>query len=215
MPALFTRSANTRFRLALTALALMLASIPVLLVLYMRSPDAHAQFVPVDQPIEFDHRHHVRDDGIDCLYCHSSAERSESAGVPPTEVCMGCHNQIWNDSVLIEPIRRSYFGDRPIAWNRVYALPEHVFFNHAVHVDNGVGCVTCHGRVDLMARVYKVPPLTMQWCLDCHRNPEPHLRPPEMITAMDWTPPAGEADGRRLAREYGVRRLTHCTTCHR
>src|SRR5690242_2346066 len=124
MPALFNRSANLVFGLTLGALFLALAGVPVGLVLYMQSPDAHAQFLYVDQPVEFDHRHHVRDDGIDCFYCHSGARRSASAGVPATELCMGCHNQIWDSSILTEPIRQSYFGDQPIVWNRVYALPK-------------------------------------------------------------------------------------------
>lgn len=216
MPALFNRSANLVFGLTLGALVLGLGAFLVGLMLYMRTPDAHAQFIPVDQPIEFDHRHHVRDDGIDCLYCHNGARRSAFAGVPATEVCMGCHNQIWNASILLEPVRQSYFGDRPIAWNRVHALPKHVQFNHSIHVNRGVGCVTCHGRVDLMPRVYKVAPLTMGWCLDCHRGPESRLRPLDRITDMEWQPPGdAEAFGQQLARQYGTRKLTMCTACHR
>lgn len=216
MAALFNRSANLVFGLTVTAVFGAVAAVPVGLVLYMQSPDAHAQFIPVDQPVAFDHRHHVRDDGIDCFYCHSEARISPSAGVPSTELCMGCHNQVWSSSIMIEPIRQSYFADRPIAWNRVHALPEHVHFNHAIHVNRGIGCVSCHGRVDQMARVEKVAPLTMQWCLECHRHPESRLRPLSAITDMEWRAPGDpEAFGQRMAREYGVRRLTHCTTCHR
>lgn len=215
MPALFKPTANFWSRFVITMLLVSAFGTPVALVLYMHTPDAHAQLIPIDQPIEFDHRHHVRDDGIDCRYCHSSVEQSEYAGVPPTDLCMGCHNQIWNSSLMVAPIRRSYFGNESIEWNRVHMLPDHVYFNHAIHVNKGVGCVTCHGRVDLMARVYKAQPLTMQWCLECHRDPEPHLRPQAQITAMEWVPPSDPAFGKKLAREYGVRRLTSCTTCHR
>jgi hypothetical protein len=117
---------------------------------------------------------------------------------------------------MLAPVRQSYFGDQPIAWNRVHSLPDHVYFNHAIHVNKGVGCVTCHGRVDQMARVYKAMPLTMEWCIDCHREPAPNLRPLELVTAMEWTPPDdGGALGRQLARAYGVRRLITCSTCHR
>ena len=215
MPALFPRSANLVMGLALSALLLIALGIPISLLLYMHTPDAHAQLVPVDQPVEFDHRHHVRDDGIDCYYCHGTAENTPYAGVPATEVCMGCHNQVYNQSALLEPLRHSYFADEALAWNRVHRLPGHVYFNHAAHVQKGVGCVTCHGRVDLMPRVYKVAPITMGWCIECHRAPERHLRPRELITAMEWVAPAGGELGRRLAREYGVRSLTHCSTCHR
>jgi hypothetical protein len=129
---------------------------------------------------------------------------------------MGCHSQIWNDSPKLEPVRASYFSDLPIRWRRVHNVPDFVYFNHAIHVNKGVGCVTCHGRVDRMASVYQSAPLTMQWCLECHRAPERHLRPLFAITNMAWDPgEAGEELGARLATELGVRKLTHCTTCHR
>ena len=183
---------------------------------WVRTPFATGQYRPLEQPVPFDHRHHVRDDAIDCRYCHDLVERSPYAGVPPSERCMNCHAQIWNDSALLDPVRRSFFEDRPIAWRRVHRLPDFVFFDHAAHVSHGVGCEECHGRVDRMARVYQVAPLTMRWCLDCHRDPAPHLRPPELVTAMGWTPPGdARAIGEEIARRYAVRSLTSCTTCHR
>lgn len=218
MPSLFPEWSNTAIRAALLALVATIVAVPTALMIYMRTPDAWAVGLPPDQPIEFDHRHHVRDDGIDCLYCHRGAEVSDVAQVPPTSTCMGCHNQVWNESPLIEPVRRSWFTGAPIPWNRVHDLPDHVYFNHAIHVNKGIGCVTCHGRVDQMARVYKVAAMNMAWCLECHRSPEPHLRPLDRITDMEWTPPFGEEGARlreELARRYGVRRLTNCTTCHR
>ena len=126
---------------------------------------------------------------------------------------MGCHSEVWPESVQLEPVRRSYFSGKPLRWQRVHELPDYVYFDHSIHVNKGVGCVSCHGRVDRMALVYQVAPLSMGWCLDCHRSPEDHLRPLDQVTRMDWQPQPGQ--GSELAQLYGVRRLTHCTTCHR
>jgi hypothetical protein len=171
----------------------------------------------VAQPIQFDHRHHAGDDAIDCRYCHDLAERSPSAGMPPTTRCLGCHSQVWLGSPLLAGVWASAEERRPIAWMRVHALPDFVFFDHSAHVNHGVGCVTCHGRVDEMARVQQVSPLTMDWCLDCHRNPLPRLRPREEIASMRWQAPPGSepALGRALAAAYGVAPRTDCSTCHR
>ena len=129
---------------------------------------------------------------------------------------MGCHGQIWNQSIMLEPVRRSWFSGTPIPWNRVTEVPDFVYFNHAIHVNKGVGCVSCHGRVDEMPVVYKVAPMTMGWCLTCHRRPEAFLRPLSKITDMQWDPGNHQDEiGARLVSEYGVRQLTHCTTCHR
>ena len=170
----------------------------------------------IEQPVEFDHRHHTQDDGIDCRYCHNTVTRTEYAGIPSTALCMGCHSQIWNDSPLLEPVRRSYFSNTPIPYKRVYNLPDFVYFNHAIHSQKGVGCVSCHGRVDQMGRVYQVPSLTMSWCLDCHRNPEQHLRPLSAITSMTWTAGDSQAElGAALRTVLDVDPLVNCTACHR
>jgi hypothetical protein len=171
----------------------------------------------VMQPIKFDHRHHVRDDGIDCRYCHDGATRSAYAGVPATSVCMGCHSQVWPQSPELLALRESYFRNERIEWKRVNALPRFVFFDHSIHVAKGVGCVNCHGRVDLMAQVYQTDPLSMGWCLDCHRDPVPHLRPPEKVVDMEWTPaPATQEEvGRAVQERYDVHPTTDCTGCHR
>src|SRR5262245_44409421 len=155
MKALFPEWTNTALRLGLIALALALFGPLFSLMFYMRSPLSTAEFEPVDQPVEFDHRHHVLDNEIDCQYCHRGAETSAYAGVPSTDVCMGCHAQVWNDSPLLEVVRRSYFSNRPIAWNRVHDLPDFVYFDHAVHVRRGLACQRCHGPVQRMARVYQ------------------------------------------------------------
>lgn len=216
MAALFPRWSDTLLRVGIvTVLAIGVLSL-VLLMAWVRTPQITGQFDPLTQPVEFDHRHHVVDDGIDCRYCHDLVERSPFAGVPPTERCMNCHNQIWNESPLLAPVWESYFTDTPIAWAKVHRLPEFVYFDHSIHVKKGVGCESCHGRVDTMARVYQVASLQMGWCLDCHRNPEWHLRPVEEITTMGWVPPRPQEElGRELMERYQVRRLTDCTACHR
>lgn len=216
MGAPFPRWSDSVLRVALIGLALVVVGVPSLSMAWMRSPLHTDTDKPLEQPVEFDHRHHVRDDGIDCGYCHHDAFRAPTAGVPATELCMGCHGQIWSQSPLLEPVRQSYFSDQPIRWRRVHDLPDFVFFDHSAHVRRGVGCESCHGRVDTMGRVYAVAPLTMKWCLDCHRDPIAHLRPPEAATVMGWTPPEPQPSyGRRLAAELAIRAPTHCTGCHR
>ncbi len=216
MAALFPPWSDTALRIALSALVVLGAGAVVTPMIAVRTEWNRGELVAVDQPAEFDHRHHVADDGIDCRYCHNTAERAATAGIPSTDKCMGCHSQIWSQSPMLEPVRRSYFSGGPIPWNRVHELPDHVYFNHAIHVNEGFGCATCHGRVDKMARVYQVTPLTMGWCLECHRAPERFIRPLEEITNMAWD--AGDRQlqmGTRLVRELGIRSLTSCTTCHR
>jgi hypothetical protein len=203
-------------RAALLALALAVAGLIGSLVLYTGTPWATGQQDQIVQPVPFDHRHHVADDGIECRYCHSTVERGARAGVPATEVCMGCHGQIWRASPLLNLVRASYYDGQPVPWRQVNHVPEFVYFNHAIHVNKGVGCVTCHGRVDRMAATYQVAPLTMAWCLDCHRHPERFLRPVEHVTDMDWTPDRPQLDlGRELRTRYAVTEREDCTTCHR
>lgn len=187
MAAVFPAWTNTATKIVLVGIVVGLAGAIATPIIYARSPYATGEADPIVQPVKFDHRHHVRDDGIDCLYCHEGAETSPYAGIPDAARCMGCHAQIWNDSSLIAPVRESAETGKPIRWRRVHSLPDFVYFDHSVHVTRGIGCVSCHGRVDDMAAVYQVHPLTMSWCLDCHRDP-----------------PAP-----------GLRRLTHCSTCHR
>jgi hypothetical protein len=216
-PPLYPHWANTIYRLALIVIILLMASPIVLPWLYVRSAYNTNQFVPWDQPVEFDHRHHVRDDGIECMYCHSSADRSPHAGVPPTAVCMGCHTQIWNQSPLLEVVRRSYFSGRPINWKRVHDLPDFVYFDHSVHISRGIDCVNCHGDVDEMPRVQQVQPLTMGWCLDCHRRSQSTTPPtPPRLTPPDnaWSA-SMDMFFKTIARNREVASLTTCTACHR
>lgn len=216
MASLFPPWSDSLYRVTLGGLAVGAVGSLFALIIYVRTPWKRHQDAPVDQPVRFDHRHHVQDDGIGCTYCHATVTYAPTAGMPSTGTCMGCHNQIWNGSAELEPVRRSYFSGAPIPWNRVTSVPDFVYFNHAIHVNKGVGCVSCHGRVDEMPLVHKVSPMTMGFCLQCHRNPERYLRPLSKVTDMRWDPgDEREKLGAELAEAYGVRRLTHCTTCHR
>jgi hypothetical protein len=188
-----------------------------LLLLYKRTPLATLQDEPITQPIEFDHRHHVSDDGIDCRYCHNTVETASSAGYPATSVCMNCHAQVWNQSPYLDLVRKSYFSGQPIEWKKVHRLPDFVYFNHSIHVAKGVGCVTCHGRVDQMPLTYRAIAFEMKFCLDCHRDPAPNLRPHDRITDMSWKPDDARALGNKLVRDNGIRlgQLDYCYVCHR
>jgi hypothetical protein len=216
MAALFPPWANTVVRATLVAAGCTLVGVPVALMAWVRTPNATRRYQPVAQPIAFDHRIHVTGQRIDCRYCHFSVERAASAGIPPSTACVACHSDTWMSSKELALVRSSVATGQPIRWNRVNALPDFVYFNHAIHVAKGVGCETCHGRVDRMAAVYQAAPLTMSWCVDCHRDPASHLRPLSEITTMGWTPPVPQrALGEELVRENNVRSLTNCTTCHR
>ena len=215
---LFPRWTNTVSRLS----GVMLLALPAVaiagLMIVVRSTWGTKQDREVVQPIEFDHRHHVGDEGIDCRYCHYTVEKSPYPGLPSTTICMSCHAQVWNKSPLLGLVREYYFKDRPIPWNTVHNLPDYVYFNHSIHVNKGVGCVTCHGRVDQMAMIQQKSPLSMGWCVDCHRNPEQQLRPVEFITSMTWQPdPSVDRQklGAQLAQQYNVHTRISCDACHR
>lgn len=213
MARLYPRWANAVYRPALLLLLLIPASAVFGPMIYVRTPYNTGQLSPLDQPVEFDHRHHTRDDGIECLYCHSAAERSANAGVPTTGVCMGCHNQIWSDSPLLEPVRRSAFSGRPIAWRRVHDLPDFTYFHHGVHIQRGIDCQSCHGDVSRMARAVQVQPLTMGWCLDCHRDAR-HGTPSRRAPDSTWSATVDlfvDSPG----GDRSITWLTTCTACHR
>ncbi len=214
MNPLFPPWANAAVRWGVVLAAVAIVGGPVALWGVVRLPWVTGEYRPIQQPVPVDHRHHGGDDGIDCRYCHETVERSSTAGIPATGLCLNCHSQIWNSSPLLEPVRRSAFTGEPLAWRRVYKLPDFVFFNHSIHVAKGIGCESCHSRVDQMAGIYQAVPLTMGWCLSCHRNPTPNLRPAGAITAMGWAQSTPE-EGRRLAQQLDVRPGTNCTTCHR
>ena len=168
------------------------------------------------QPVPFSHKHHVGGIGIDCRTCHTTVETAAFAGIPPTATCMSCHSQIWADSPMLEPVRESFRSGRSLQWTRVHDLPGFVYFDHSIHVKKGMGCSTCHGRVDQMPLTWQVNTLQMEWCLDCHRHPERNVRPREQVYQMDWTPPPDQIErGRELVARYNIKKLTDCSVCHR
>ncbi len=171
----------------------------------------------IEQPVPFSHKHHVAGLGIDCRFCHTSVEVSSSAGLPPTYTCMTCHSQIWTNAAILAPVRESLADGTPIVWHRVTNLPDYVYFNHSIHIAKGVGCESCHGEVASMALTYKAKTLTMQFCLNCHRNPGPHLRPKSALYDTEWHRTANTPSAAALMAEYHVpdRNLTDCSVCHR
>jgi hypothetical protein len=218
MAQIFHPSMNTVSRMTIFGAVFIATAALAIILLLNRSPYATQVHVVKDQPVPFSHEHHVRGLGLDCRYCHTSVEKSSFAGMPPTETCMTCHSQIWAQSPVLEPVRASYSTGRPIAWNRVHDLPGFVYFQHGIHIQKGIGCTSCHGRVDKMPLTWKEKPLTMEWCLECHRAPERHVRPRDRVFVMDWKSPADQAEqGKHLVREYQIEtnRLTDCYTCHR
>ena len=218
MGQIFRPAADTILKFALAGAA----ALPVLMFgsayAIMRSPYITGQDVVREQPVPFSHKHHVGELGLDCRYCHTSVEKTRFAGMPPTETCMTCHSQLWTQAPMLAPVRESLRNRRPIPWRRVHNLPEYVYFDHAIHVAKGVGCSTCHGRVDTMPLMRQAAPLTMSWCLDCHRDPAPNQRPLDRIFDMTWTPPPDQKTrGPALMAEHHVATtgLTDCSTCHR
>jgi Cytochrome c7 and related cytochrome c len=216
MSQIFHHSTNTLSKLSIFG-ALFLAAGTLWLILEInRSPYVTQAGVARDQPVPFSHAHHVAGMGIDCRYCHTSVETSATAGIPPTKTCMNCHSQIWSDSPTLEPVRESFRTEKSIEWVKVNDLPDFVYFNHSAHVNQGVGCTTCHGRVDRMPLMWQEASLTMEWCLDCHRQPERYLRPRQQVFNAAYEPPADQlALGRSLVEEYGIHTRTSCSTCHR
>jgi hypothetical protein len=229
MPQVFPRSSNTVAKLTLFGSLLGGAFTLWVCLVYTRSSYGTNAGIARVQPVPFSHEHHVGVLGIDCRYCHTSVETSSYAGMPPTKTCMNCHSQIWVGSEMLEPVRASYRTNQSLRWQRVYNLPGFVYFDHSIHVHMGVGCASCHGRIDEMPFTHQVPSLLMEWCLDCHRNPEQHVRSREQVFNMKWqasdeiNPDTGQPYdqltlGRKLVQEYGIktpREITSCSVCHR
>ena len=182
----------------------------------LASPYSTQVDVAREQPVPFSHKHHVNALGIACQYCHTSVEESAFAGIPPTKTCMTCHSVVWKDAEILEPVRESYRSDESIEWTRVHDLPDYSYFNHAIHVKKGVGCSTCHGRVDQMPLMWKANTLNMNWCLECHMDPVANLRPRSEIYDMTWQEDSlSRAEKEELAELYDVQSLTSCSVCHR
>ncbi len=216
MSQIFHPSTNTLSKVSIFGFVFILAGLGWLLLAFNRSSYVTQTEVARPQPVPFSHKHHVAGMGIDCRYCHTTVEDSSFAGLPPTKTCMNCHSQIWADSPTLEPVRASFRTGASIEWNRVHNLADFVYFDHSIHVDKGIGCVTCHGRVDLMPLAWKVNTLQMEWCLDCHRQPEKYVRPREHVFDMGWAPAEPQSRlGPRLVSDYKIQKLTDCSVCHR
>jgi Cytochrome c7 and related cytochrome c len=215
----FHHSANSIAKLSIVVVAAVVAVLGWLGLELFRAPYTTREGEVQEQPVVFSHEHHVAGLGIDCRYCHTSVEKSNFAGLPPSATCMNCHRQIWTNADLLAPVRESYATNKPLRWARLNDLPDYVYFNHSIHIAKGMGCVSCHGEVDKMPLMYANAPLTMEWCLDCHRNPAKNVRPRSEVFNLHWQPPA---DGQRaaalraaLVKEYKIQSLTSCSTCHR
>jgi hypothetical protein len=219
MPQIFHRSFNTLSKVSIFGSLFILAGLVWAAAKLNRSPYMTGAGVPRDQAVPFSHQHHVAGLGIDCRYCHTSVEQSSFAGIPSTKTCMNCHNQIWTFTEMLEPVRESFRNNKPLVWTRVHNLPDFVYFDHSIHVNKGIGCVSCHGRVDKMPLTWQVATLHMDWCLECHREPERFVRPRDKVFDMAWeSPPDQISLGRKLVKKYNigsVQRLTSCSTCHR
>jgi len=215
MAQIFRPRANVFARLSLLGLIVVVSGGITLVMGFERSPLKTREGLVYEQPVPFSHDHHTAAMGIDCRYCHTSVERAASAGMPPTETCMNCHKIIWQDSPMLEPVRASFRDDQPIVWNRVHDLPDYVYFDHSIHVAKGVGCNECHGQVNEMPLMARGASLQMAWCLDCHRDPTPHLRPPAEVFNMEWSPADDPDYAAQLAPVDDFRRLGSCSTCHR
>jgi hypothetical protein len=216
VPQIFHRSTNTLSRLSIFGALFLVAGLLWGLATFNRSAYMTQERVTREQPVQFSHKHHVGELGIDCRYCHTTVETAARATVPPTETCMSCHSQIWLQSAFLEPVRTSLRTDRSIPWVKVHDLPDFVYFNHGVHIQKGIGCVSCHGRVDQMNQVWRASSLQMEWCLDCHRDPARHVRPRDRVFDLAWEPPGDQRNlGAELLRLYDVHTRTDCSTCHR
>jgi Cytochrome c7 and related cytochrome c len=190
MAQVFDRSSNALARASLVLSGLIVIALGVTLNSLQRSPWVTRQGQRPDQPVPFSHKHHVEGLGLQCQYCHTSVEKSSYAGIPPTKTCMNCHSQIWTNAQLLEPVRQSWMTGASIQWIKVHDLPDYVYFNHEIHVNKGIGCASCHGRVDEMPLMYEQNSLQMEWCLNCHRNPAVNLRPTAEIYNMAWAAPS-------------------------
>ncbi len=219
MSQVFPKSANAWSKASIIAIVFVLLGLGLVILTLQRSDFVTSANSFIEQPVQFSHQHHAGGIGIECRYCHTSVEVSPSAGIPPTKTCINCHSQIWNTSPYLEPVRASFRDDKPLNWKRVHDLPDFVYFNHSIHVRKGVGCETCHGRVDRMPLMIQKSTLQMEWCLDCHRDPAKYVRPRDQITTMGYVPAEAQSViGPRLVADYKIaakENLTNCSVCHR
>jgi len=215
MPQIFHPSMNTVARVSIFGFLILIAAAVAVAAFIVRSPYTTDAGVIRPQPVSFSHQHHVADVGIDCRYCHQTVETQAFAGMPTTSTCLDCHSQLYPDSELLAPVRRSFRDGKPLKWNRVHDLPDFAYFHHGIHVSKGIGCATCHGRVDKMPLMWREKTLHMQWCLECHRNPEKYVRPREDVFKLDWRPTDGTPTGVDLVKAHSINNETNCSVCHR
>lgn len=215
MAQIFPKSSNKVPRLVLAALGIAVLSV-IGGIWYWFSPWYTDVGYAPEQPVPYSHKLHVADLGLDCRYCHTGVEQSAVAMVPPTQTCMNCHTLVKPDSPKLKALRASWENKTALEWVRIHKTPDYAYFNHSAHITAGVGCETCHGNIAQMEVVQLDQPLSMSWCLDCHRNPAPHLRPASAITTMGYTPPADQADfaARRIS-ERTMKPPVTCSGCHR
>ena len=217
MAQIFHPSFNTLAKATIFGALIVIACIAVATAEVFRSPYITQVNVAREQPVQFSHEHHVAGLGIDCRYCHTSVETSASAGMPNTKTCMTCHSQVWTNAAMLEPVRESWRTNEPIRWTRVHDLPDFAHFNHSSHVQKGIGCTSCHGKVNEMPLMWQTASLQMEWCLSCHRNPEQHVRPRDRVFDMEYQPPPNQVElGRQLVEKYNIHKnqLTNCSICH-
>ena len=215
MAQVFKPSSNTISRLSIVVVAVLANVAGFGLYRFNESVFVTRNFEARAQPVQFSHKHHNGELGIDCRYCHTSVEDASFAGIPASQICMNCHSQIWKDAPILEPVRASYRTGDPLEWVRVHDLADFAYFNHAAHLAKGIGCASCHGDMTEMNLTWSVAPLSMGWCLDCHRNPEKHVRPKDKIFDVAWVADDQAALGAKLVEEYHVQPRTDCSTCHR
>ena len=215
--AIFGPKANLWTNAALlSVVVLLLGALLSIWVVPVMGFNTQDRYTP-EQPVPFSHKHHVGGLGLDCRYCHTTVETSQNAGMPPTETCMTCHSQIWTNAGILAPVRQSFAENRPLRWTEVYRLPDYVYFDHSIHIAKGVGCTECHGPIGDMALTWKATTLYMSWCLSCHRDPAPHLRPLDQVFNPFWKRTPETPSGKQLMAAYHIHpeTLEDCSVCHR
>lgn len=215
MTQIFHPSMNTVARVSIFGALFIVAAIVALLLIIVRSPYVTEVGVIREQPVQFSHQHHVGDVGLDCRYCHTSVEDSSFAGIPPTKTCMNCHSQLYTESAMLAPVRESFRSGLPLRWTRVHDLPDFAYFDHSIHIHKGIGCVKCHGAVNEMPLMWREHTLHMQWCLECHRQPELFVGRREDVFDMTADAPLDPEAARELVAAYDIESKTSCYTCHR
>lgn len=215
MPQIFHPSMNTVARVSIFGAVFIVTAIVALMLLVVRSPYVTEAGVVREQPVPFSHKHHVGDVGLDCRYCHTSVEDSSFAGIPPTKTCMNCHAQLFTESAMLQPVRDSFRTGEPLKWTRVHDLPDFVYFDHSIHIHKGIACVKCHGEVNEMPLMWREHTLHMQWCLDCHRQPELFVGDRQDVFSATMSTTVDPSTASDLVAEYQIKSKTSCYTCHR